>query len=191
MKMKWMLIALLSFSMVACGDGDKEQKEGQKKENKDQAKDEGQDEQSSDDDAEEIAMSLDQTLDLSQYDMPLKLKVPEGTTVDEKSYGIYIKNGEGFNFEPNVDFYETVAERKKELEANDLNKLKKYIKDTDNGYIAETEVMGKTEYHVFYLIKGEGFTVSIENVKGRPYSLPEAKLMWKAFETAEALPMSK
>lgn len=190
MKIKWIFIALISVSMISCGGDDAEKKDEGKKEKKEQ-KDTDETGNETSDDAEAVSMTLDKTLDLSQYDMPLKIQVPEGTVVDEKSYGIYIKNGEGFNFEPNVDFYDEVAQRKKEMEANDLNKLKKYVKETENGYIAETEVMDQTEYHVFYLIKGDGFTVSLENVKGRSYTLPEAQFMWKAFETAEVLPMTK
>lgn len=190
MKKQWIVLAFSGLLLTSCGSKEEESKEGKKEDPKEQTSgdEETQPEQ---EEAAELNVSLDQTLDLSQYEMPLKIQVPQGTVVDEKSYGIYIKNGEGFNFEPNVDFYEDVAERKKELEANDLNKLKKYVKDTENGYIAQTEVMGKTEYHIFYLLKGDGFTVSLENVKGRSYTLPEAKLMWKAFETAEVLPMTK
>src|SRR5690606_9506765 len=110
-----------------------------------------------------------------EHEMPLKIQVPAGTELEVKSYGIYVEYGDGFKFEPKIDFHETVDERKKEIEANDLNKLKRYIKETENGFIAENEVVGKTVYHVFYLVKGNGFTISLENDKAKPLTLADAE----------------
>jgi hypothetical protein len=154
-------------------------------EKKDDKKESGKEEKSTSDEPKEeevsetAALTLNATLDLSPLNIPATMSVPEGAEIVAGKYDNTITLGESFNILL-TDYGTTVEERKKEVEANDVNKLKQFIVDEENGFVSENEVMGNIEYHFFYVITTTDGQVEFENVKGRGFTRDEALLMYNA-----------
>jgi hypothetical protein len=112
-------------------------------------------------------------------------KAPAGVKAVEQYGSVKISNGAKFQMELNSVFDYSIAAAKKEIEANDINKLKKYVIDEPNGIIYQTEVMGQTQYHFMYFLIGEEESFYFQNVKGPTYDLESTKVMYNAAKASK------
>lgn len=95
----------------------------------------------------------------------LTVQAPEGATAKESFGAVEVHAGDGFALEIHVDASD-LAGRKKEIEANDINKLKRWVTDTADEQVYESEVMGKSQYHFNANVKVGDRAFNCENVKG-------------------------
>ena len=125
-------------------------------------------------------------LDCSSIEgFPVLTKAPAGVKAVEEYGSVKISNKGKFQMELNSVFDYSIAAAKKEIEANDINKLKKYVVDEPNGIIYQTEVMGQTQYHFMYFLIGEEESFYFQNVKGPTYDLESAKVMYNAAKASK------
>lgn len=118
-------------------------------------------------------------------DFNLITKAPAGLKAVEKYGSVTVSDGKNFQMEIHVSYGYNLAEAKKSIESNDINKLKKYIIDETNGILYQTEVMGQTQYHFVYFLNGGETTYYFENVKGPTYTLEAAKTMYNAAKASK------
>jgi hypothetical protein len=116
---------------------------------------------------------------------PVITKAPAGVKAVEEYGSVKISNGAKFQMELSTVYDYTLEKAKKEIESNDINKLKKYVIDEPNGIVYQTEVMGTTQYHFIYFLTGEETSYSFTNVKGPTYSLESAKTMYNAAKASK------
>jgi len=120
-------------------------------------------------------------LDCSSIEgFPILTKAPAGVKAVEQYGSVKISNNAKFQMELNSVYDYSVAAAKKEIEANDINKFKKYVVDEPNGIIYQTEVMGQTQYHFMYFLIGKEESFYFQNVKGPTYDLESTKVMYNA-----------
>lgn len=105
-----------------------------------------------------------------------KLMAPEGAAAKEAFGALEVKAGDGFQLEVHSGAVDMPA-RKKETEANDVNKLKRYVTDTPEAIVYESEAMGKTEFHFLAAQKIGGEDFSCENTKGPTYTQAQIETM--------------
>ncbi len=189
MKKTFLLMAATGFLLTSCGEDKKEDsdKDSKEKSNSTEQVESGEQEASVPTEPSAPTLELNGTVDLNAIDIPLTISVPEGTQIKDESYATYVTHSEGFSYEVIEDdgsLY-SLEERKEEWNENDLNVVQKYVVDEPNGFIAETKVMNKTEYHFFYVLEGEEMNYYFENEKGYSYSLEQAKLMFESVKTAQ------
>jgi len=172
-----MLLMCASLVVASCGEESKEKdapKEDQKETNSSHS-----DEENSISAVKIEKMEIADKIDMAEYDMNIIIPVPSETEVLNESYGTYLRKGDVFQLEVIEDYDNdyTVEERKAEFEENTVNKLIKYVVDEKEGFIAETEVMGKSQYHVFYVKNGDFGRFVFENEKGINFTLEQAQFM--------------
>lgn len=112
-------------------------------------------------------------------------KAPTGVKAVEQYGSVKISNGAKFQVELNSVYDYSIAAAKKEIEANDINKLKKYVVDEPNGIIYQSEVMGQIQYHFMYFLIGEEDSYYFQNVKGPTYDLESTKVMFNAAKASK------
>ena len=112
-------------------------------------------------------------------------KAPTGVKAIEQYGSVKISNGAKFQVELNSVYDYSIAAAKKEIEANDMNKLKKYVVDEPNGIIYQSEVMGQIQYHFMYFLIGEEESYYFQNVKGPTYDLESTKVMYNAAKASK------
>ena len=112
-------------------------------------------------------------------------KAPTGVKAIEQYGSVKISNGAKFQVELNSVYDYSIAAAKKEIEANDINKLKKYVVDEPNGIIYQSEVMGQIQYHFMYFLIGEEESYYFQNVKGPTYDLESTKVMYNAAKASK------
>ena len=112
-------------------------------------------------------------------------KAPTGVKAVEQYGSVKISNGAKFQVELNSVYDYSIAAAKKEIEANDMNKLKKYVVDEPNGIIYQSEVMGQIQYHFMYFLIGEEESYYFQNVKGPTYDLESTKVMYNAAKASK------
>ncbi|MEZ4403880.1 MAG: hypothetical protein R3B06_27905 [Kofleriaceae bacterium] len=103
---------------------------------------------------------------------------PEGATVKESFGNAQISMGGSFQVDLGKGEAD-VASFKKEVDGNDVNKVKRYLVDQPDAILYESEVMGQTEFHLFGAVKVGEDTFSCEDVKGPPHTQAEVETMWK------------
>jgi hypothetical protein len=108
-----------------------------------------------------------------------KLMAPEGATAKEAFGALEVKAGDGFQLEVHSGALDMPG-RKKEIGANDVNKLKRYVTDTPEAIVYESEVMGKTEFHFLAGQKVGDEAVSCEDTKGPTYTQAQVETMLEA-----------
>ena len=109
-----------------------------------------------------------------------KLMAPEGATAKEDFGALAVAAGAGFQLEVHSGAVDMAA-RKKEIESNDVNKLKRYVTDTPEAIVFESDVgMGKPEFHFLAAIKVGGEDFSCENTKGPIYTQAQIEAMLQA-----------
>jgi hypothetical protein len=112
-------------------------------------------------------------------------KAPAGVKAVEQYGSVKISNGAKFQMELNSVYDYSIAAAKKEIEANDINKLKKYVVDEPNGIIYQSEVMGQIQYHFMYFLVGEEESFYFQNVKGPTYDIESTKVMYNAAKASK------
>ena len=133
-----------------------------------------------------IAQTALVDLDCSSIEgFPVLTKAPAGVKAVEQYGSVKISNGAKFQVELNSVYDYSVATAKKEIEANDINKLKKYVVDEPNGIIYQSEVMGQIQYHFMFFIIGEEESFYFQNVKGPTYDLESTKVMYNAAKASK------
>jgi len=133
-----------------------------------------------------IAQTALVDLDCSSIEgFPILTKAPAGVKAVEQYGSAKISNGTKFQVELNSVFSYNIAAAKKEIEANDINKLKKYVVVEPNGIIYQTEVMGQIQYHFMYFLIGEEESFYFQNVKGSTYDLESTKIMYEAAKASK------
>ncbi len=195
MKKTFLLLAMTGLLVASCGDEKKE--EDSEKDSKENTEEKVSDDEklpeSEDKESSAPTLELNGSIDLSSIEIPLTITVPEGTEIKDESFATYVTHSEGFSYEVIEDdgsLY-SLEERKEEWNDNDVNVVQSYVVDEPNGFIAETKVMGKIEYHFFYVLEGEEMNYYFENEKGYSYSLEQAKLMFESVKTAQITEMEE
>ncbi len=87
-----------------------------------------------------------------------------------------------FSEEDEVDF----LARKKEIESNNINKLKKYHVDTADTLLYETEIMGKPEFHFIATVTVGETLYLCEDQKGPVFTQAAVTAMLATCKSAQA-----
>jgi hypothetical protein len=107
------------------------------------------------------------------------IDAPAGATVKEGAAGgVEITAGDKFQLQV-VASKADIAGWKKDIAANDVNKLKKYHVDTADELLYESAVMGP-EFHMVANVKVGDAAYSCEDVKGPTFTKADAEAMLKA-----------
>jgi hypothetical protein len=110
------------------------------------------------------------------------VQAPEGVTAKESFGAAQVSNGANFNLEIRTDKGD-VASYKKETDANDINKVKRYLVDTPDALLYESEVMGQTEFHFYGNVTVGDKSFNCEDVKGPRHAQADAEAMWTACQS--------
>jgi hypothetical protein len=130
--------------------------------------------------------SAGETLDLSAVEIPGVLEVPKGAVAKSTSWGdVTVELGTTFNITV-AEGAADLADRKKEIEANTVNKLKAFHVETEDTLLYSSEVMGKEEFHFLTNVKLGEAVYSFENTKGPAYTREQAETMLKAARSLRA-----
>jgi hypothetical protein len=112
-----------------------------------------------------------------------QLTAPEGAVAKEDFGALSVKAGDTFQLEVHSGKADMVA-RKKEIEGNDVNKLKRYLTDTADAIVYESDAgMGKPEFHFLAAVKVGDADVSCEDTKGPFYTQAQVEAMLKACQS--------
>lgn len=96
------------------------------------------------------------------------LQAPAGATAKEDFGALVVSDGAGFQLQVNTGAADFAAS-KKEIEANDVNKFKKYLTDSPDTLVYQSDLgMGPNPIQVHFLanVKIGGADYNCENVKG-------------------------
>lgn len=107
------------------------------------------------------------------------IQAPAGATAKEDFGALAVSDGAGFQLEVNSGAVDMAA-RKKEIEANDVNKLKKYLTDSPDTLVYQSDVgMGANPIQVHFIaaVKVGGEDFYCENTKGPTYNEAQTKVM--------------
>jgi hypothetical protein len=111
------------------------------------------------------------------------IQAPEGATVAESFGAGEVKSGDHFQLEIRADKVD-IAARKTESDANDINKVKRYLVNTPDALVLESEVMkGRPEFHFVGNVSAGGKDFNCENIKGPTYTQADVEAMWAACQT--------
>ena len=109
-----------------------------------------------------------------------KLMAPEGVTAKDDFGALGVTDGKGFQLEVHSGTVDMPA-RKKEIESNDINKLKKFLTDSPDTLVYESDPgMGGVQVHFLAAIKVGGADYSCENAKGPTYTKAQIDAMLAA-----------
>jgi hypothetical protein len=109
-----------------------------------------------------------------------KLMAPEGAVAKEDFGALSVSDGKGFQLEVHSGATDMPA-TKKEVEANDVNKLKKYVTDSPDVivYVSDPGMGGpQVHFHAAVKIGGEDFYCT--NSKGPVYTQAQTDVMVQA-----------
>ncbi len=111
-------------------------------------------------------------LDLSTIDSTVKVIImaPGGAAARDDYGSIEIASEPDFQMEFSEEDAVDFLARKKEIEANSINRLKKYHVDTADTLIYETEIMGKPEFHFIATVSVADVLYLCEDQKGPVFS---------------------
>ena len=134
----------------------------------------------------EIPKSDLAAIDLSTIDSTLKLIVmaPGGAAARDDYGAIEIAKEPDFQMEISEEEEVDLLARKKEIEANGVNKLKKYHVDTPDTLLYETEIMGKSEFHFIATVTVGETLLLCEDQKGPVFSQAAVTRMLAACRSA-------
>jgi len=161
-KVKFLMVASFSLLMVSCG-GDAKKDDKKEKGKKEVKGEETKEEVETVPETVEVVMK---DIDLSEHGYNVIVSVPEGVEFTKGKWDDALANGDkSFSLvvqKIDIDKAESLNNAKE----NTVNKFKSVIDENDNGYLIETEVMGKADFHIFYMV-GEGDDrIVFENEKG-------------------------
>lgn len=106
-----------------------------------------------------------------------KLMAPEGAVAKEDFGALSVSDGKGFQLEVHSGATDMAA-TKKEIESNDVNKLKKYVTDTPDVIVYESDPgMGGVQVHFHAAVKVGGEDFYCENSKGPKYTQAQTEAM--------------
>ena len=109
-----------------------------------------------------------------------KVMAPEGATAKDDFGALAVTDGKGFQLEVHGGAVDMAA-RKKEIEANDVNKLKRFITDAPDTLVYESDPgMGGIQVHFLAAIKVGDADYSCENTKGPVYDKAQIDAMLAA-----------
>jgi len=110
------------------------------------------------------------------------VQAPEGATAKESFGAANVTDGKSFNLEIRADKGD-IAAYKKESDANDINKVKRYLVDTPDALLYESEVMGQNEFHFYGNVTVGDKTFNCEDIKGPRHMQADAEAMWKSCQS--------
>ncbi len=134
-------------------------------------------------------------LDLSTIDSTVKviLMAPAGAAARDDYGAIEIAKEPDFQMEFSEEEAIDLPARKKEIEGNNINKLKKYHVDTPDTLLYETEIMGKPEFHFVAAVTVGDVLYVCEDQRGPVFSRAEVATMLASCRSARvkehSLPM--
>jgi hypothetical protein len=107
----------------------------------------------------------------------VKLMAPEGAVAKEDFGALSVSDGKGFQLEVHSGPAD-IANRKKEIESNDINKLKRYITDAPDAVVYESDPgMGGKQVHFIAGVKLGDAEFYCENTKGPTYNQAQVEAM--------------
>ncbi len=124
-------------------------------------------------------------LSLEDAGLDAKLQAPEGAKASEEFGAYLVQSGEAFQLEIHTNFADLAA-RKKEIEGNTVNKLKRFVTESETELLYETEVMGKAEFHFIANVELDGAKYNCENKKGPTYTKADIDAMLAACKSLKA-----
>ena len=134
-------------------------------------------------------------LDLSTVDSTVKviLMAPGGAAARDDYGSIEIAMEPDFQMEFSEEEALDLLARKKEIEGNKINKLKKYHVDTADTLLYETEIMGKPEFHFVAAVTVGDVLYVCEDQRGPVFTRAAVATMLAACRSARlkehSLPM--
>lgn len=114
-------------------------------------------------------------LDLSSAGFKVVVDAPKGATAKEEFGRITVKHGDGFQLSIGTDAA-NIESAKKEIAANDINKLKGYVIKTKDALLYESAVMG-SEFHFLANVKVGNKMYQCEDVKGPTFTKQQVQDM--------------
>lgn len=138
-------------------------------------------------------------MDLSEYDIPVKLTVPEGAKVNESiimtmfsGFGLLVYEVKKDNFilevtcAPNDSI--TSPEERMELAKNEVaseDGFDSFVEEEDFGYIYKSIKESDTDYNFYYVFRSGNSLIEFSNgMRFSNFSLDEVKEHYKAAQTA-------
>lgn len=185
-KLSIMFVALaLALTTAACGKKDGDKNEGKKAGATDTIKVEPENKTGRTAPTPPAAEAKLAAVDLSVVGEDwagLSIMAPEGATAKESFGAGEVKAGDHFQLEIHSGKADLAA-RKKESDENDINKVKRYLVESADALVMETELMGKPEFHFVGNVKAGDKEFYCENVKGPVYTQADVEAMWKACQS--------
>ncbi len=126
--------------------------------------------------AEDASDKVD--LSKANADFALTMPAPSGATVKDDFGDVDVNAGDGFQVVVHSSAKDIKA-AKKDITDNTMNKLKKFITDTDDTLVYESEVAGQSEFHFVCNVKVGEKTYGIEDNKGPRYTNDQIDTMVK------------
>jgi hypothetical protein len=115
---------------------------------------------------------------------PLTIDAPAGATSKVVAGTLEVVAGNTFHLEL-VSGIGTVSRYKEDIDANTINKVKRYVVDTPAGILYESVLAGKSEYHIYVVVKVLGGIICTDS-KGPAYTQAQAQAMYDACLSARA-----
>jgi hypothetical protein len=113
----------------------------------------------------------------------LTIMAPEGATVKEDFGAGAVNLGDHFQLQIHSDKVDMVAS-KKEADDNDINKVKRYLVDSPDAILFESEAMrDRPEFHFLGNVKAGDKELSCEDTKGPQFTQADVEAMWKACQS--------
>ncbi len=115
----------------------------------------------------------------------MTIMAPEGATVKAGPLAVEVQKGDHFFIEVNNSKAD-IAARKKEIQENDVNKLKSFTTDSPDALVYESQVMDKGEFHFVGNVKVGDKDFYCEDSKGPVYTADDVAAMWKSCQSLAA-----
>jgi len=122
--------------------------------------------------------------DLSKQGLSLIIKAPSEPLVEAAGGGAYtVQSSDVFKIKVHEGAGD-VGQKKKDLEADEVFKVEKFISDEPNALFYEIKGAGISEYHFYVVLKNEKTSFEIEDDRSKMYSEEEIKNMFEAAKNA-------
>jgi hypothetical protein len=126
-------------------------------------------------------------LDLSTANAAFAITIPApiGATAKDDFGDVDALAGDGFQIIVHSNAKDP-AQAKHEITSNTANKLKRFITETDDTLVYESEVAGQSEFHFALNVNFGAKTYGVEDNKGPRYSEDQINAMVKAAKAIAA-----
>jgi hypothetical protein len=124
--------------------------------------------------------------DLSRSGVNIVIKAPSDPAVESTPLGYDVHSSDVFRIlisEGSGD----VAQKKKDLQSDEVYKLTRMIVDEPNATMYEISFADKKEFHFFVVAKGSKNTYEIQDYKNKLYTEEEVKAMFDAAKSSRVL----